>query len=560
MADRKLRRKTVTVTFSGDDDAVHHIIDSQDKKAPAKSARSRRKSCPVARKTKEVEEENDSDEENIPFGKSTALEEDSSVFGGGDVYRFKSPKKSGSMAQLASESRTPKSILKTPIVREETPKKAVNFTPSEEGPRTPRNSTRALRERKPAATTPYRLHKRQAAGDSDESDDSLDSSEDESEDEGRGRRSTSTTPSAKGTSKSSSTPATPSRRKRPADDFNMPTGVEEYFDIHAAGAGPTSDMTLAKLDVPRMDQKTLADVLASVPASHTHECQQMYQDHRQLFKDWMFKMCTGFNILLYGLGSKRNLLEDFRHSMLKDFSHIVVNGYFPSLMVKQILNNITEDILGHTGSFKGPLDQCEFIKESFENSGEDFYLLIHSIDGGMLRNEKSQNILSLLAQVPGIHILASVDHINSSLVWDQSQCCRFSWLWYDVTTYAAYSEETSYENSLLVQQTGALALSSLTHVMKSLTPNAKGIFLLLAQYQLENKDNANYIGMSMQDLYQRCRESFLVNSDLTLQAQLTEFRDHKMIRSKKSYDGVEHLHIPIDAGTLTEFVSQHKDT
>lgn len=40
-------------------------------------------------------------------------------------------------------------------------------------------------------------------------------------------------------------------------------------------------------------------------------------------------------------------------------------------------------------------------------------------------------------------------------------------------------------------------------------------------------------GMSLQDLYQRCRESFLVNSDLTLRAQLIEFRDHKLIKSKK---------------------------
>ena len=39
--------------------------------------------------------------------------------------------------------------------------------------------------------------------------------------------------------------------------------------------------------------------------------------------------------------------------------------------------------------------------------------------------------------------------------------------------------------------------------------------------------------MSLQDLYQRCREAFLVNSDLTLRAQLTEFRDHKLIKSKK---------------------------
>ena len=45
---------------------------------------------------------------------------------------------------------------------------------------------------------------------------------------------------------------------------------------------------------------------------------------------------NGFNILLYGLGSKRNMIEDFRTSMLSDFSHLVVNGYFPSLTIKHV--------------------------------------------------------------------------------------------------------------------------------------------------------------------------------------------------------------------------------
>lgn len=40
-------------------------------------------------------------------------------------------------------------------------------------------------------------------------------------------------------------------------------------------------------------------------------------------------------------------------------------------------------------------------------------------------------------------------------------------------------------------------------------------------------------GLSFQDFYQRCREAFLVNSDLTLRTQLTEFRDHKLIRTRK---------------------------
>ena len=63
-----------------------------------------------------------------------------------------------------------------------------------------------------------------------------------------------------------------------------------------------------------------------------------------------------------------------------------------------------------------------------------------------------------------------------------------------MTTYDAYTEETSYENSLMVQQSGTLALSSLTHVMRSLPLNARGIFLLLVQHQLDNKDNPNFMG------------------------------------------------------------------
>jgi hypothetical protein len=46
---------------------------------------------------------------------------------------------------------------------------------------------------------------------------------------------------------------------------------------------------------------------------------------------------------------------------------------------------------------------------------EDFYLVVHNIDGAMLRGEKTQTILSLLAQVEGVHILASVDQINAPL-------------------------------------------------------------------------------------------------------------------------------------------------
>ncbi|XP_052805589.1 origin recognition complex subunit 2-like [Mya arenaria] len=549
MTDRKLRRKSVTVTFAGDDDVLQHIVDPNNKKDP--KAKSRRKSFPQAKQAPIIEEiSSESDDENLPVKKSIALEDESQVCGD-EVYMFRTPKKSGKMAQLASETRTPKSILKTPKSKEGTPGKSVGFTPSKEEPHTP--TTRSLRQKKPAASTPYRLHKRHGAGNSD-SEESLDTSDSDSDGSDDQPLSTLTTP--KGATPSTSTAPIARAPRRKTEETDMKTSVEDYFDIHSSDVGPTSDATLAKLDLPHLDQKSLTTLLTGVESSHQAECRQLYKEHSEMFRTWMYQMCNGFNILLYGFGSKRNLMEDFRNTTLSGFSQLVVNGYFPSLSVKHILNSITEDILDHSGSFKSPLDQVEFIKTEFEKSGDDFFLIIHNIDGTMLRNEKTQNVLSLLSLVPSIHIIASVDHINSSLIWDQTKCCRFRWLWYDATTFAPYTEETSYENSLLVQQTGGLAMSSLTHVMKSLTPNAKGIFLLLAKYQMENKDNANYIGMSLHDLYQRCRESFLVNSDLTLQAQLTEFRDHKMIRSKKSFDGVEHLAIPIDEGTLKEFIEE----
>lgn len=81
-----------------------------------------------------------------------------------------------------------------------------------------------------------------------------------------------------------------------------------------------------------------------------------------------------------------------------------------------------------------------------------------------------------------------------TLVWDQSTLTRFRWLWYDATTFEPYVEETSYENSFIAQHTGSLALQSIVNVFKSLTPNAKNIFVLLVKYHLEHYDQQAYIG------------------------------------------------------------------
>jgi origin recognition complex subunit 2 len=79
-------------------------------------------------------------------------------------------------------------------------------------------------------------------------------------------------------------------------------------------------------------------------------------------------------------------------------------------------------------------------------------------------------------------------------VFDLSLLSRYNFLWQDVTTFLSYIEETAYENSLLVQQSGGLALASLHNVFQSLTSNAKEIYMLLVERQLESED-PKYLGM-----------------------------------------------------------------
>lgn len=44
----------------------------------------------------------------------------------------------------------------------------------------------------------------------------------------------------------------------------------------------------------------------------------------------------GFSIFLYGLGSKKMLMSHFQQQYLANFDHIVVNGFFPSLTLKNV--------------------------------------------------------------------------------------------------------------------------------------------------------------------------------------------------------------------------------
>eukprot|EP00090_Calanus_glacialis_P006380 TRINITY_DN14975_c0_g1_i1.p1 TRINITY_DN14975_c0_g1~~TRINITY_DN14975_c0_g1_i1.p1 ORF type:complete len:586 (-),score=222.95 TRINITY_DN14975_c0_g1_i1:96-1853(-) len=535
------------------------------------SSRSRRNSSVKASTIPDLEEikesdEMETDENDEAFARSSVLNEEQDGIGK-DMFGFQTPKKAGSMAQKVAEvmNRTPLSVKNTPLSgRKVTPSKSLKSTPNKtvpSTPTTPRGILKTPTSRKKARLepdTPASARKRVKKtliriaetetthnySDNSESDEDGTNtlSDDEDDDDKHIIRGPPATPR---------TPARRGRKGKQGRELDQLQIAESYFSAHSEKV-LTSDRTLAKLKTPRLSDAEVTKLLSGSKLTYEAEVRELIEDHRVQFPKWLSLLHRGYSVVCYGLGSKKSLLHDFHENLLLDKDCVVVNGFFPSLTIKQILGTITEDILEIEGNFSST---SEHLEEIFSCLTTDLYLLVHNIDGSTLRTSKVQSTLASLASHPLVHLVCSIDHINAPLIWDQQCLSKLNLIWFDCTTFLPYMEEAGGADSLMVRKTGQLALASLGSVWASLTPNAKKIYIIIIKYQIENMEESdNYHGFSFMELYRLCRAEFLVASDLALRAQLTEFRDHKLVKSKKGSDGGEYLTIPLDKPTMSAFL------
>ncbi|KAJ2952308.1 hypothetical protein O0L34_g4592 [Tuta absoluta] len=347
-----------------------------------------------------------------------------------------------------------------------------------------------------------------------------------------------------------------SRGVRKPKDSEYIVTPDNYFMMNSSKKITTSDHTLARLQ--HINLNDLDDADSHISEEHRTKIAELNQSYEHLFDKWLYVLNENFNIVLYGIGSKRTVLQQFQAEKLQDFPCIVVNGFFPSLTMKSILEAIIIDLLDHSNVPTNIGDIVALIDSELTKRNIELFLIVHNIDGSMLRNAKSQAMLASISQIQNVHTIASIDHINAPLLWDHAKLSKYKFTWWDVTTFLPYRAETSFETALALggAGAGALRLASLRSVLLSLTTNAKGIYNIIIRYQLENHKQAHYQGLPFKELYSKSREQFLVSSDLALRAQLTEFLDHKLVRMKRSYDGSENLFIPIDNGLLQQFLEE----
>ncbi|XP_049541746.1 origin recognition complex subunit 2-like [Anopheles darlingi] len=512
---------------------------------------------------------------------SATLSEECHDVAGRTMYGFRTPKKRDSMRKLAAQTSTQRrsKVQRTPT----TPR-----TPA--ALRTPSSARqRRMKHRNPQTPAQVRQLRKQAIGkvlqkvdeESDASYSPASSSTDTeppdthsgSDDDEEEVAATAESKSIRKQQARSPTGAKPKVKipvVGPTDtpivkssEYCYDNSYEQYFSIHATTKVVTSNHTLDLLATSRIPRALMQQLLqeTSPPAPHRDRQQEMNDKCMLFFRDWLFTLNEGFSVLLFGIGHSANgeLMQLFIDEKLNGYPTIFVQGYVPDFSIKDVLDRICGEVFEMWLSTTNTHEALDKIERKFADHPEKhLFLLVHNLDGSSLRNESTQSAICRLAAIDNVHFIASIENHIASAMWGTNKQAAYNFKWFDATTLQPYNAETSFENSLMVQNADAPAFDAMKRVVCSLTANARGIYNAIVKYQLTNQkvQQQHYAGMPMQELYRQCRESFLVSSDAALRCHLTEFVDHKLLRFKRNSESSEAVLIPLSHMLLQRFVDE----
>lgn len=79
--------------------------------------------------------------------------------------------------------------------------------------------------------------------------------------------------------------------------------------------------------------------------------------------------------------------------------------------------------------------------DSIRDESKRIYVFVHGIDSPNLRKPKEQEILVRLAECPNVALVASMNHTNTSLLWDSKTFESFRWNIHAVHTSQHYFKQ-----------------------------------------------------------------------------------------------------------------------
>lgn len=379
----------------------------------------------------------------------------------------------------------------------------------------------------------------------------------------------------------------PRKERSPTPPTELPPH-EEYFYQNRPGGTKTSNNTLSAHTLLNHDEYFQA--VQSYQDPHQPELDFLLDLHSRAYDQWIFELEEGFNICLYGYGSKRIITEKFAHRLHTKLSEeapykgtkkgpkiVVINGYSAGITVKDVLSTIASTCI--PASVKMPnqfASLLDFLLEYLTSNAptHPIPVILNSIDSPYLRKNPTPSMLARLAAHPAINLVCTADTPNCPLLWNVGLKTQYKFLFHDATTFAPYGVEIDAVESVneLLGRSGRRVggRDGVGFVLRSLPENARSLFRMLVMEQLSLSLMEGGVGADEDDvqatpkakksakidipetsqgveyrvLYHKAVEAFVCSSEAAFRTLLKEFHDHQMIESRKDGMGTERLWVP----------------
>lgn len=367
-------------------------------------------------------------------------------------------------------------------------------------------------------------------------------------------------------------------KRSPTPEGDIPP-EERYFFQNRSGPPQISSNTMASVNL--LTHEEYFEQMRLQKEDHLPEKAYLMRLHARSYPQWLFELDQGFNICLYGWGSKRTLSASFA-----DWIHtksnpkpaiVVVNGYTPKLNIRSVLAILASVVMGDAMPPRLVGQPHELIDTILTHLSEHppaapIVMVVNSIDAQPLRKGSTQHIIAKLASHPSIQLVATSDTPTVALLWNSSLLDEFKFLFHDCTTYAPYDAELNVVDDVheLLGRKGRRigGKEGVGFVLKSLPENARNLYRVLLTEILsvlsdghdgigdedpdgrdsaprKHAQDAENIGIEYRSLYQKASEEFICSSDMNFRFLLKEFHDHQMITSSRDGNGTEVLGVPL---------------
>lgn len=285
-----------------------------------------------------------------------------------------------------------------------------------------------------------------------------------------------------------------------------------------------------------------AKLVENYPIDNVEAIEAAYEPE---FEQWRFLLSTNHSLLFHGVGSKRQLLQNFaKLELRKEGYALMIDGFDPEVSISGILNLLVDlflnkqepsglsaiprdngqdvPVIGRSNLWRAHaiVERAITIGRALalavtqvhvpQDDAKPIFLVIHNLEGERLRKTLAQDALAALAVnstvangVAVVRIVASVDHVNApTLLWNSNvaTAANFAWMHVQVHTHRPYTVELT--TNMLIETTDvqrrtretmrknkeSVQNARVLDVLRNLAPRHAEVVQILARLQLKQQE------------------------------------------------------------------------